>query len=210
MVQTGTKTKGASSIQKIAEFVRPTIFGNFNMISYNKEGNIVFALTKGILPAKDLLVRIQSACLFGEAFGVNSCDCGAQLTEALRIGSQQSAFLLVYLLNQEGRGLGMFQKIKVIEVEANEKVDMATAFERLGLPLDLRDYQVAAEVIRDLNGDQPIRLMTNNPKKIDGLQANGIELAERVPLVINPPNESCRRYLEVKKRTMGHLIPDFD
>ncbi len=196
-----------AAIQRIAEFSRPTVFGEFKMTVYNKDGSFIFALSRGELMADELLVRVQSPCLFGESFGVNSCDCGAQLTEALRLGSQQTNFLLIYLSNQEGRGLGMFQKIKLIETEANRKVGMIEAFGILGLPLELREYRAAAEVIRDLNGYHPVRLMTNNPKKVSGLSSDGIAISERVPLLINPPNEACRAYLSAKRDNMGHIMP---
>lgn len=198
------------SIQRIADFVRPTVFGDFRMVSYNRGGHFAFALVKGKLPAKGLMVRVQSPCLFGESFGVNSCDCGEQLVKALRIGAAEKAFLCVYSTEQEGRGLGMFQKIKAIEAEAKHDIDMVSAFELLGLPLDLREYRTAAEVIRDLNGDRPIRLMTNNPKKVEGLREAGLEIAARLPLVVDAPSASCKRYLATKKSKMGHLLPDFD
>lgn len=198
------------NIQRIAEFVRPTLFGAFNIISYNKDGNFIFAVTKGDLPQENLLVRVQSACMFGESLGVNSCDCGEQLREALKLGSEQEHFLLVYMMNQEGRGLGMFQKIKAIEVEAVQNVNMAEAFEILGLPIDLREYRTAAEIIRDVNGDLPIRLMTNNPKKVAGLEEHGTNITERMPLLIEPPHEACRTYLSVKKHKMGHILPHID
>jgi GTP cyclohydrolase II len=196
-----------SNIQRIAEFKRPTVFGEFNIISYNKDGAFIFAITNGDMNQDNVLVRVQSACLFGESFGVNSCDCAAQLTESLRIGAESAPFLLVYMTNQEGRGLGMFQKIKVIEVEAVQAVDMGVAFEQLGLPLDLRDYKTAADIISDINNGRAIRLMTNNPKKINGLQDNGITVSERVPLLIDPPHEAARTYLSVKKHKMGHILP---
>jgi GTP cyclohydrolase II len=199
-----------SSIQRIAEFTRPTVFGEFNIINYNKDGAFIFAITKGQMGQDDVLVRVQSACLFGESFGVNSCDCAAQLTEALRIGAESPPFLLVYMSNQEGRGLGLFQKIKAIEVEAVQQVDMGVAFDRLGLPLDLRDYKTAADIITDINGNHSIRLMTNNPKKVNGLQENSITINERVPLLIEPPHEAARTYLSVKKHKMGHILPHVD
>jgi 3,4-dihydroxy 2-butanone 4-phosphate synthase/GTP cyclohydrolase II len=195
------------NIQRIAEFRRPTVFGEFNIINYNKDGQYLFAITNGDLPQANLTVRVQSACLFGESFGVNSCDCAAQLQEALRYGAQNTPFLLVYMTNQEGRGLGMFQKIKAIEEEAVGQVDMGVAFERLNLPFDLREYHVAAEIIRDINGDLPIRLMTNNPKKVTGLEENGITVIERIPLLIDPPHEAARVYMSVKKNKMGHILP---
>lgn len=199
----------AGSIQRIAAFARPTPLGQFDVVSYNKNGNFAFAVSKGTLGQDGLLVRVQSPCLFGESFLVNSCDCGEQLRKALRLGAAEERFLLVYLMDQEGRGLGMFQKIKAIEAEANNDIDMIQAFELLGLPLDLREYGTAAEVIRDVNGDRPIRLMTNNPKKVNGLEQNGIRVAERVGLIVDDPTPACRRYLASKKRGMGHLLPDF-
>ena len=197
-------------VQRIADFVRPTVFGEFRVISYNINGNFAFALTRGTFPHHNILVRIQSPCLFGESFGVNSCDCGDQLTQALKIGSEQYPFVLIYLTYQEGRGLGLFQKIKAIEVEANEGVDMVEAFNILDLPLDLRDYRIASEIIRDINSDLPIRLMTNNPKKVEGLKADNIQIAEIVPLLISPQNEACQRYLSSKKNKMGHILPQVD
>ena len=197
-------------LDKIAAFSRPTSLGDFDVTCFEAGGNIIFALSKGTLPQENLLVRVQSACLFGEAFAVNSCDCGAQLNKALEIGAAESAFLLIYLQHQEGRGHGMLQKIRVIEVEANQHVDMFEAFQRLEMALDLREYHETAAIIKALNGDLPIRLMTNNPKKIAGLAEHGITVAERVPLVIDPPNAACKRYLQVKKDKMGHLLPDFE
>lgn len=199
-----------AQLDKIAAFSRPTSLGDFDLTCFQVGEHIIFALSKGMLPQENLLVRVQSACLFGEAFAVNSCDCGPQLQKALEIGAAEEAFLLVYLQHQEGRGHGMLQKIRVIEVEANQNVDMYEAFQRLDMALDLREYHETAAVIRALNGNLPIRLMTNNPKKIAGLAEHGITVSERVPLVIDPPNAACKRYLQVKKDKMGHLLPDFE
>jgi 3,4-dihydroxy 2-butanone 4-phosphate synthase/GTP cyclohydrolase II len=199
-----------SSIQRLAEFVRPTIFGDFNVISYNVTGSFAFAITRGEFPQDDLLVRVQSPCLFGESFGVNSCDCGAQLTKSLQIGSQESSFLLIYLSYQEGRGLGMGQKIKAIDTEANQHVDMVEAFHLLGFPLDLREYRAAAEIIKDINQGHSIRLMTNNPKKVAGLEEYGVQISAHVPLLIDPPNAACQRYLATKKHKMGHILPNIE
>ena len=200
-------------IQKIAEFVRPTGLGSFNFVSYMTNGQFAFAATRG-LPARaddqPVLVRIQSPCLFGESFGIKSCDCAAQLHKALELGSQSPPFILIYLMEQEGRGLGLFQKIRAIEVEANDGVDMIEAFEKLHLPLDLRDYAVAADILKDLIPGRSIRLLTNNPKKIDGLRELEIDVASREPLLIDIPNEACRRYLSSKKRGMGHLLTNVD
>jgi 3,4-dihydroxy 2-butanone 4-phosphate synthase / GTP cyclohydrolase II len=198
-----------STPSRLAEFDRPTPLGSFHVVcyEYGKE-EFAFAVIKGSLPSESLVVRVQSPCLFGESFFVNSCDCGTQLSKALTFGAEQPAFLLLYQTDHEGRGIGMRDKIRAIAEEVNRGVDMVEAFERLHLPLDVRDYRVAAHIIRDLNGDRPIRLLTNNPKKISGLESQGIKISERLPLVVDPPNVECQRYLQTKRLKMGHLLPD--
>jgi 3,4-dihydroxy 2-butanone 4-phosphate synthase/GTP cyclohydrolase II len=206
MTPTGTDSS-RQRIQRIGEFKQPTPLGDFRMVCYLQDSRFAFALTRGSLGKDGLLVRVHSPCLFGESFAVNSCDCGSQLTQALKIGSAQDDFLLVYPADQEGRGLGLFQKIKAIQAEVDQGVDTVEAFRLMGLPHDLRDYRVSADIIRDLNGDRPIRLMTNNPKKVKGLEEHGITVSERVPLLIDPPNVQCEKYLASKKHKMGHILP---
>jgi GTP cyclohydrolase II len=207
---TPPQTNSDRRIQRIGEFDRPTSLGVFHVVCYLQNSSYAFALTRGTLGRDNLLVRIQSPCLFGESFAVNSCDCGAQLTAALTKGKEEDAFLLVYPADQEGRGLGLFQKIRAIQTEVDRGVDMAEAFRILDLPHDLRDYRMTADIIRDLNGDRPIRLMTNNPKREKGLREHGITVSDRVPLLIEPPNPECRRYLSGKKHKMGHVLPHID
>jgi GTP cyclohydrolase II len=200
-----------SRIERIGEFRRPTPLGEFDVVCYElASGDTGFAVSRGDLPADDLLVRVQSPCLFGESFLVNSCDCGSQMRQSIEMGLEADNFLMVYLLDQEGRGHGMVQKIKAVQIEANEGVDMPEAFRILDLPLELREWATAAEVIRDVNGDRPIRLITNNPKKVKGLEEQGITISERVPVLVEPPNEACRRYLASKKREMGHLLDNIE
>jgi len=201
-------TMDIRTIQLIASFDRPTKHGKLRVRAYMKNGGIAFAISRGEFPKEDALVRVQSPCLFGESFGVNSCDCAAQLDEALRRGSQESSFLLVYCLDQEGRGLGMLQKIQAVAFEVNNGVTMAEAFDQLKLPVDIRDYTFASEIVKEINGDLPIRLLTNYPKKIAALTELGITITKREPLLIPPPNPECRRYLTTKKEAFGHLIPD--
>lgn len=197
------------TIQKLAEFNRPTGLGDANVQSFSQQGAIVFAVSWGNLSTEGLLVRIQSPCLFGESFGVNSCDCGEQLRDAMALGKDAGSFLLVYPSNQEGRGHGMQTKIEVIEMEANEDMEMPEVFHKKGLELDLRSYSTAAAVIRKLTAGQRIRLLTNNPKKIDELKAHGIQV-EREPLIVKDPTPECRRYLDSKRREMNHMLPVFD
>lgn len=199
-----------ATLQRIASFDRPTVFGDFHVVCYHHGSSFAYAITKGELGVDDLQVRIQSACLFGESFGVNSCDCGPQLVKTMHLAGEAERFLVVHLPEQEGRGLGLFQKIKAIDYEVKHDVDMVTAFEQLGLPLDLREYRTAAEIIRDLNGERPIRLLTNNPKKVKGLEDAGLTVSERLPLLIDIPNDACRKYLASKKRGMGHILPNVD
>lgn len=196
-------------LQKLAEFNRPTGLGAADVQSFSHQGAIIFAVSWGDLGTQDLLVRIQSPCLFGESFGVNSCDCGEQLRDAMALGKDAGAFLLVYLSNQEGRGHGMQTKIEAIEMEANEDLEMPEVFERKGLELDLRTYGTAAAVIKRLTSGQRIRLLTNNPKKIHELEAYGISV-ERAPLIVKDPTPECRRYLDSKRRKMDHMLPIFD
>lgn len=197
------------TLQKLAEFNRPTALGAADVQSFSHQGAIIFAVSWGDLSSEDLLVRIQSPCLFGESFGVNSCDCGEQLRDAMALGKDAGSFLLVYLSNQEGRGHGMQTKIEAIDMEANEGLEMPEVFERKGLELDLRTYGAAAAVIKRVTGGQRIRLLTNNPKKVRELEAYGITV-QREPLIVKNPTEECRRYLNSKRRKMDHLLPEFD
>jgi 3,4-dihydroxy 2-butanone 4-phosphate synthase / GTP cyclohydrolase II len=198
-------------IERIGEFKRPTPLGDFDVVCYQlPTGTTGFALSRGDVPADGLLVRVQSPCLFGESFLVNSCDCAAQMHQSIEVGIEADNFLMVYLLDQEGRGHGMVQKIKAVQIEANDGVDMPEAFRILDLPLERREWATAAAVIRDINGDRPIRLMTNNPKKVNGLEEQGITVSDRVPVLVDPPNEPCRRYLASKKREMGHILPNIE
>lgn len=196
------------TIQKLAEFVRPTALDiPANVQSFYHQGAIVFAVSWGDLQQDDLLVRVHSPCLFGEAFGVNSCDCGQQLRDAMERGKEAGSFLLVYLSHQEGRGHGMQTKIQAIDMEANQNLEMPETFRRMGLELDLRSYGVAAAIIERLVGDHRIRLLTNNPKKLKELEDLGIKVAHE-PLVVANPIPECRRYMASKRREMGHLLPD--
>jgi len=195
-------------LQKLAEFERPTALDIVaNVQSFSHQGAIIFAVSWGDLAADDVVVRIQSPCLFGESFGVNSCDCAQQLHDAMALGREAGRFLLIYLSHQEGRGHGMQTKIEAIAMEANEGLEMPEVFYRKGLELDLRSYGVAAAVIARLVGDHRIRLLTNNPKKLDELREYGIDVT-RQELIVKNPTPECRRYLDSKRREMGHMLPE--
>jgi 3,4-dihydroxy 2-butanone 4-phosphate synthase/GTP cyclohydrolase II len=161
------------------------------------------ALVMGeIAPEDPVLVRVHSQCLTGDVFGSVRCDCGAQLETALERIAAEGRGVLLYLL-QEGRGIGLINKLRAYELQ-DEGADTVEANQRLGFPPDQRDYGVGAQILRDL-GVRRMRLMTNNPAKFVGLEGYGLEIIERVPLEV-PPTEHTRRYLEAKKRKMGHLL----
>ena len=161
------------------------------------------ALVMGdISPEMPVLVRVHSQCLTGDVFGSQRCDCGAQLEAALERIASEGCGVLLYLL-QEGRGIGLVNKLRAYELQ-DQGADTVEANQRLGFAPDQRDYGVGAQILRDL-GVRRMRLMTNNPSKYVGLEGYGLEIVERVALEV-PPTEHTRRYLEAKKRKMGHLL----
>jgi 3,4-dihydroxy 2-butanone 4-phosphate synthase/GTP cyclohydrolase II len=161
------------------------------------------ALVKGeIRPEEPVLVRVHSECLTGDVFGSQRCDCGEQLHTAMRIVAKEGMGVIVYM-HQEGRGIGLANKIKAYALQDQGK-DTVEANEALGFAPDLRDYGLGAQILRDL-GVRKIRLMTNNPKKIVGLQGYGLEVVGRIPLEIKPGRRNFG-YLRTKKTKLGHLL----
>jgi len=162
------------------------------------------ALTLGAIDdGGPVLVRVHSECLTGDVLGSYRCDCGEQLDDSLRFLQEQGRGILLYL-RQEGRGIGLAKKISAYALQ-EQGLDTVEANLALGLPEDMRDYRVAAEILLDL-GVWRARLLTNNPAKIEGLERYGIEVAEHVPLSTSP-NPSNIRYLRTKSEKMGHLFP---
>jgi 3,4-dihydroxy 2-butanone 4-phosphate synthase/GTP cyclohydrolase II len=150
-----------------------------------------------------VLVRVHSQCLTGDVFGSLRCDCGEQLYKSLELIAKEKKGVLVYLL-QEGRGIGLFNKLKAYELQDRHGADTVEANQRLGLPVDRRDYGVGAQILRDLNV-RKMCLLTNNPLKYIALAGYGLEIVERVPIEI-PPNKNSKRYLEAKKKKLGHIL----
>jgi 3,4-dihydroxy 2-butanone 4-phosphate synthase / GTP cyclohydrolase II len=192
-------------VEREAAPVLPTRFGEFRCFAYRcamaAEEHVALVLGE-VHPEEPTLVRVHSQCLTGDVFGSMRCDCGAQLETALERIAAEGHGVLLYLL-QEGRGIGLVNKLRAYELQ-DGGADTVEANQRLGFAPDQRDYGVGAQILRDL-GVRRMRLMTNNPSKYVGLEGYGLEIVERVPLEV-PPTEHTRRYLEAKKRKMGHLL----
>ncbi|HZD59651.1 MAG TPA: bifunctional 3,4-dihydroxy-2-butanone-4-phosphate synthase/GTP cyclohydrolase II [Anaerolineae bacterium] len=193
-------------VERIAEVALPTNFGAFKAIGYrcSLDGKEYFALVKGDVNGKEnVLVRVHSECLTGDIFHSLRCDCGDQLEAALNMIEKEGQGVLLYILGHEGRGIGLLNKLRAYELQENGR-DTVQANNDLGFPADLRDYGMGAQILADL-GLTSIRLMTNNPKKIVGLEGYGLHIAERVPLQVRT-NDYNIHYLQTKKDKMDHIL----
>ena len=202
-------------IKRVATADIPTAHGEFKLYAYESTdtaGESIeadkthIALTKGdIADTTPLLVRVHSQCLTGDVFGSLRCDCGEQLEIALQTIEKEGRGVLLYM-RQEGRGMGLKGKLRAYQLQDNDGLDTVEANEHLGYPADLRDYGIGAQILADL-GVQKMRLMTNNPQKVKGLDGYGLEIVARVPLQTKP-NPFNRGYLETKRSKLGHLLLD--
>jgi 3,4-dihydroxy 2-butanone 4-phosphate synthase/GTP cyclohydrolase II len=193
-------------VYRAAEAALPSVYGEFRTIVFKNDIDHVdhVAFVKGeIRPDIPVLVRVHSECLTGDIFGSRRCDCGEQLRVALRTIQEEGAGVLLYM-RQEGRGIGIANKVKAYALQDREGLDTVQANERLGFAADLRDYGVGAQILTNL-GVGKMRLMTNNPAKRVGLEGYGLTLVERVPLEVHP-NEKNLGYLRAKRDKLGHIL----
>ncbi len=197
---------GREKLVELEEVVKmPTEYGQFDLHLYRSilDNNHHIALVKGqVRKDEPTLVRVHSECLTGDVFGSCRCDCGAQLHAAMRQIEEEGIGVLLYM-RQEGRGIGLANKIRAYKLQ-EAGLDTVQANERLGFPMDLRDYGIGAQILIDL-GVRRLRLLTNNPRKIVGLDGYGIEIVEQVPIRV-PANPHNERYLATKRDKMGHLL----
>lgn len=195
----------ATRIQLVAHADFPTKFGQFTLFGFHdlKDGKEHTAVVRGdVRGQENVPVRVHSECHTGDVWGSLRCDCREQLEAALRYISRQQFGAVVYV-KQEGRGIGLLNKIKAYRLQ-DLGLDTIEANQYLGFPAENRDYAAAAEIIR-LLGIESIHLLTNNPAKLDGLRTTGVVVTERIPIVIEA-NDHNRRYLKTKRERMGHLL----
>ena len=207
MVTSENTNNSTPTVELAAEARLPTERGEFRILGYRSlvSAEEFVVIARGEFHAeRPALVRIHSQCLTGDVFGSTKCDCGQQLKAAMKLISDAGSGAIVYQ-QQEGRGIGIINKIRAYALQDNG-ADTIEANQRLGLPVDLRRYEQCAEIIRHL-GLRRIRLISNNPEKIDAMRRSGLEIVESVPLRIKL-HQSLLRYLRTKRDQMGHLIQE--
>lgn len=199
------RIKNESLISKEISVDLPTEWGHFQLTAYRQTTNnmLHLALTKGSwLPDDEVLVRVHSSCITGDIFGSCKCDCGGQLHQAMEMVDQAGKGVVLYM-NQEGRGIGLLNKLKAYHLQ-EQGFDTVDANIELGFKADERDYGIGAQILRDL-GANKIKLISNNPQKKTGLTGYGIEITENIPIIVTS-SPFCKTYMDTKKNKMGHIL----
>ena len=198
-----------TGVTRVVNAPLPTKYGDFQAVGYldHDRGDEQVALVYGDIEEEGMLVRLHSECLTGDAFGSTHCECGPQLSAALRQVVAEGRGIVVYLRGHEGRGIGLLAKLRAMKLQS-EGLDTVEANLALGLPVDARDYRVAAEILHDL-GVRSVRLLSNNPRKREALLRHGIKVDEQVSLLI-PPCENNITYLRTKRERLDHYLPHLD
>ena len=199
------RRKNEKLVEKIEAIRLPTEYGDFTLHLYEDkfDNSTHLALTMGSYTTQDsVLVRVHSECLTGDVFQSQRCDCGEQLEMAMHQISENKSGIIVYL-RQEGRGIGLKHKIKAYKLQ-EKGMDTVEANKKLGFSADLRDYGVGAQILKDLDATK-LTIMTNNPKKLIGLEGHGLTIVDRKPIKI-PPKKKNKKYLETKKNKLGHIL----
>ena len=200
------RRKEESIIKKVEEIKLPTKFGDFDLHMYDDIYNnkVHLGLTYGKIDnKKPVLIRVHSECLTGDIFHSLRCDCGSQLDFAMKKIVEKGSGIIVYL-RQEGRGIGLRNKIKAYKLQQEKNLDTVEANNALGFKADLRDYGVGAQILKDL-GAKELIVMTNNPKKLIGLEGHDLKIADRVSINIDP-SEHNEKYLSIKKTKLNHIL----
>ncbi len=201
------RMKNESFVRRSAESIIPTIHGGeFRMVAFENDVDhlLHIALVKGEIDAnKPVMVRVHSECMTGDIFGSLRCDCGDQLHKAMTMINEEGCGVILYL-RQEGRGIGLVNKLRAYELQRKQGLDTVEANKKLGFRADMRDYGLGAQMLVEL-GVRKMRLLTNNPKKMVGLDGYGLTIVEQIPIEVQP-NEHNRCYLECKKLKMGHRL----
>jgi GTP cyclohydrolase II len=196
-------------VEQVVTVRLPTTYGEFLAVGYldRRSGIEQVALVHGDVVGESVLTRVHSECLTGDAFASTHCECGDQLSEALRAIVAEGRGILVYLQGHEGRGIGLLGKLRAMKLQEGG-LDTVEANIALGLPVDARDYGAAAEILQDL-GVRSVRLLSNNPRKREALLRHGIPVDEQVPLLMQPRAENIR-YLRAKRERLDHDLPHLD
>ncbi len=202
-----TDSNGSRAVSRVADASLPTAQAEFRIVAYENtlthEQHVALVLGE-VAGDEPVLVRVHSECLTGDVFGSRRCDCGEQLRRAMAMIAEEGRGVLLYM-RQEGRGIGLHNKVRAYALQ-DQGLDTVEANEHLGFPADLRDYGIGAQILCDL-GIRKIRLLTNNPRKVVGLQGHGLTVVERVPLLV-PANPLNHRYLLTKREKLGHLLEE--